>query len=209
MPIEVSYDSDELCDKAINISLEDTIKNYKNGGTVLLELPAESYFIANSASVRYLTDHDFKGVYVSFQRPFDNICTQFDNCCINKDNLIILDFTAIFCDKKYAKISPKDLDAIFNSIIKSLNKLKCKNKFVLIDSLSTCALYKSDSDVEKLAEKLVNINNDNLLVLFNIAEDLIKKQYIKKISSYADSVINISECVDKYSRDIVKPSLLT
>jgi len=198
---EASFDISKVCNDIIHSSLSETIDKYNKGATVLLELPAESYFIANSASVRFLTDNGFEGVYISFQRPYDNVRGLFDEYDIDHEKVIIVD-----CASDTGK---ENFDDINNIISDSLKKLKCKNKFILIDSLSTIALYKQESEIAELTKKLIGINDDNLLILFNVAEDLVKKPYIKDITSQADEVINVLNCVKKYSREIINSGILT
>jgi len=189
-----------VCDEIINYSLAETIEKYNKGATVILESPVESYCFANSTSVKFLTEHGYKGVYVSFQRPYDNICNFFKKQYVDNNKVIILDCV---------NISSLDFDKICKKISISLKSIDCDKKFVLIDSLSTVALYKKGSEIEGLAKKLIGINDNNLLVLFNVADDLIKKQYVKNITSYADEVINVLNCVENYDKDVVDPRILT
>lgn len=215
MHINPNFNMNELCDEVINSSLAKTIEKYHNGAMVMLELPVENYVVANSSSVKFLTENGFEGIYVSFQRPFENIKCLFEEYGIDKDKVTVLDYASFFCEnenadqKNYVDISSMDFKIIGEAIADSLKKIDCKNKFVLIDSLSTVALYKDGSEVEELAKNLIGINDDNLLILLNIAEDLVKKQYVKDITSYADEVINLLSCVEKYSRDVVGPHVLT
>ena len=79
-------DSNEL----VRHSLADTIKKHGQGAKVLLELPIENYFMVNAASVKFLVDNGFEGVYVSFQRPFENITHWFKQKGIDTDKLCLI-----------------------------------------------------------------------------------------------------------------------
>jgi len=204
--------------EVVGSSLADTIKKHRHGATILFELPAESYFFANTASLKYLTNNNYKGVYISFQRPFKNIYDLFEKHEINNDRILILDCSN--CEKpkineenNNVNISSFNVDDFGNKIVKALKSLKCKNKFIYVDSLTTVALYKNTSEIKRLTEILMDIinNNDfgNVLIVLNVAEDLSKKKFVKDISNYADEIVNILECDKKYSRDILESSVCT
>lgn len=197
--------------KIITNSLVNSISKYEHGGTFLLELPSDNYFFANSVSVKCLTKKGYDGVYVSFQRPFENICGLFDKYEINNDNVVVIDCAS--SKETCVNISSFDADKLCEKIVNSLKNLKSDKKFVFIDSLTTVALYKKESEIKKLAKTLVKMINskyfDNLLILFNVSEELSSKRFVKDISSYADDIINVSDSSKKYSRDVIKPGVCT
>ena len=86
-------------------------------------------------------------------------------------------------------------------------------RFILIDSLSTFALYKTGDEITRFAEMLIDImnlyDNGNIIILFNIAEDLVKNKYIMDIALHADGIINFLKCAKKYSREVVDSKVLT
>lgn len=200
-----NFDIGKVYSEIINSSLAETINKHNKRAAIILELPTDNYCFANSASVRYLTENGYEGLYISFQRPYDNISCLFDKCSIDKKKVHIIDYASSCIEKNFEEIG--------KSISESLKDLKSKNKFILIDSLSTIALYKKESEISKFTEKLTDLikkdNSDNLLILFNVAEDLVKKPYIKKITSHADEVINVLNQVEDYSRDVINPGNLT
>jgi len=212
---------DVMCDEVIHNSLEHTIEKYDKGATILFELPAENYFNANSTAVKYLLDSGYEGLYVSFQRPYKNIAHLFEKFGIDKDKIIIIDCATLNESENPADdnvcidvdVSSEDANCIAQKIIKSLDSLKSKNRFVLIDSLTTFALYKNNSEITKLAEILINVRNkdddENLLVLFNVVEELVKKKCIQDITLHIDEVINVLSCAEKYSQEIINHDLLT
>jgi archaellum biogenesis ATPase FlaH len=205
------FDESRANNKIITNSLVDNISKYEHGGTFLLELPSDSYCFANSVSVKCLTKNGYDGVYVSFQRPFENICDLFDKCEINNDNVVIIDCAS--SNEAFVNISSFDADKLCKKIVDCLKSLKSEKKFIFIDSLTTIALYKKESEIKKLAKTLIEITNskyfDNLLILFNVSEDLSSKRFVKDISSYADAVINVLKYDKKYSIDVLKPGICT
>ena len=204
--------------EVVGSSLADTIKKYRQGATILFELPVENYFFANTVSLKYLTNSDYKGVYISFQRPFKNIYDLFEKHEINNDRVLILDCSN--CEKTKSNeennsvnISSFNIDDFGNKIVKALKSLKCKNKFIYIDSLTTVALYKNTSEIKRLTKILTDIINnkdfENVLIVLNVAEDLSKKKFVRDISNYADEVVNVLECDKRYSRNILESTVCT
>ena len=200
-------DSNEL----VRHSLADTIKKHGQGATVLLELPIENYFMVNAASVKFLVDNGFEGVYVSFQRPFENITHWFKQKGIDTDKLLIIDCATVDSGEKYKERSgcvnvstSVDVDIFKQTILNSLKGLKSKNRFILIDSLTTFALYKSPSDITKLSEEIMDIikhgDFENVVILFSVGEDLSREKYIQDITINVDEVIHVLNKSDQYSK---------
>jgi KaiC/GvpD/RAD55 family RecA-like ATPase len=205
------YGEDEAKNHLINDSFTNNICKNNKSGTFLLELPSDDYFVASSASVKCLTEKGYKGIYLSFQRPFENIYNLFDKYEINNDNVVIIDCAN--SKEDFVNISSFDNDKLCKKITDGLKELKGEKKFVFIDSLTTIALYKKESEIKKLAKTLIELKNskhfDNLLILFNVSEELSSKRFVKDISSYADDTINVSDSNKKYSRDVIKPGVCT
>ena len=124
---------------------------------------------------------------------------------IDKKKVKIIDYASSSIENNFEEIG--------KSISESLKDLNSKNKFILIDSLSTIALYKKESEISKFADKLTDLikndKSDNLLILFNVAEDLVKKPYIKNITSNVDEVINVLNQLEDYTKDVINPEILT
>jgi KaiC/GvpD/RAD55 family RecA-like ATPase len=163
-------------------------------------------------------DNGYEGVYVSFQRPEKNVSSLFKQYGIDSENVVIVD--CVTSNDEVEKksdfsnnYSSMDLDALSQTISESLKGLKSEKKFILIDSLTTLALYKSSYDITRLSEMLIDIirenTNENSVLLFNVAEDLRDKEFIKDIVLHTDEVINVLNSANQYSRNIVGSNYLT
>ena len=182
-------------------TLKETIKKYENGAVIMIELPTESYFEASSSSIKALMNEGFEGVYISFQRPFKNVFSLFFDKGINVDGLLFIDATTapderILEDSKCIHISEKiDIDELVRAIYTSLPKLKSKKKFIFIDSLTTIALYKPLSETMRFSEFLIRTvrknETENMILIFNVAKDLVQEKFIKDIALHVDDVISL------------------
>jgi hypothetical protein len=181
------------------------ITTHTAGSVLMMELPSEQYFTANASSIKVLTDTGYEGVYVSFQRPFVNIFSLFQKQGINVDKLLIIDGATACSEGKQEKnprcvriSSSMDLNVLIQTICMSLSRLKSRERFVCIDSLSTMALYEPFSDPFKVSEMLVQMVRkqgfDHVTFILNVSEDLSQKRFFKDIARYADEFIHRDVC---------------
>ena len=185
--------------------LNQFVKDHENGSFVLLESPAENYFESNLQSVDYLLNEGFEGVYVSFQRPFNNVAGSFIKQGIDLNKILIIDGATAFVSGEQ-KENPRcvnissdiKIEDLVNVIYKSLQEFKGCKKFVFVDSLSTIALYKSFSDTLKFPKSLLETLKDskceNVTLFFNMAQELSKDILIERMSSYSKEFIHLGLC---------------
>jgi hypothetical protein len=188
-----------------NTELEHTITTQKEASVLMMELPSEEYFTANASSIKTLTDSGYEGVYVSFQRPFVNIFSLFQKQGINVDKLLIIDNATAWNEGVQEKNpqcvrvpSEMDVTMLIQTICTSLSRLKSKERFVCIDSLSTMALYEPFSDPLEVSELLVRMVRKQgfkqVTFLLNVSEDLSEKRFFKDVARYADKFLHIGAC---------------
>src|SRR3989338_8236901 len=179
-----------------------SLKSYKEGRVIMMELPAEAYFGATSDTVKALVDKGFEGVYISFQRPFANVQSLFKQKRINTNKLFIVDVATAFAQEEHEKhercihISPDiDVDELVRAIYTSLDKIKSKKKFIFIDSLTTISLYKPLSEVLRFCEFLTRVVKNHkvegITLIFNVAKDLAQKKFIRDIAMQIDETISV------------------
>jgi len=182
-----------------------------NSGLFLIELPTESYCKTNLLTIKNLLKNGFNGVYVSFQRPVENIHSWFKQFDIDLDKIKVLDGTNGSKNKK--EVLPKDVEKIFDKIHKSLQGIKSNKKFVFIDSITTMALINTEPWSNSFSKYLINLKEnidfEKIIFLVNVAKDLSEKKLVKNISSYADGFFYIGNSKDGYSIEVVKPNILT
>jgi len=74
-------------------------------------------------------------------------------------------------------------------------------------------LVKPDFWSDSFSESLMDITNKkefgNVILLVNVAKDLINKKIVKNVSSAADGVFNIDRSRSQYSIELIKPERLT
>ncbi len=182
--------------------LKEAIHKHEQGAVIMLKLPTKAYFEANMVSVKFLTANKYEGIYVSFQRPFNNLSLLFRQKQIDLNRLFIVDAATAFCGERLEQhprclqiSSTVDLDELFQVLCVSLSGIKSKKRFVFIDSLTTLALYTSLPETMKflnlLVSKVKTQEFENVLLFLNVAHDLSQKQFIKDLELLTDEVIDV------------------
>lgn len=183
-------------------SIEQAIQMDKHGVIIMMELPVNAYFETNFSTIKLLTNQGFQGVYISFQRPFKNIFSFFKSEGIDTSTILFVDAATALSgeqqneDPRCIHISQAlDIDELVKAIYLSLPKLKSKKKFIFIDSLTTISLYKPLSQIMRFSEFLMRTvrkeNEENVILIFNVAKDLTQKKFIKDIAFHVDQVISV------------------
>jgi KaiC/GvpD/RAD55 family RecA-like ATPase len=183
-------------------SIEQAIQREKHGIIIMIELPINAYFEMNFSTIKLLTNQGFQGIYISFQRPFQNIVSIFESEGINTSTLLFIDAaTALSGEKQHedprcVHVSQElDIDELVKAIYLSLPKLKSQKKFIFIDSLTTISLYKPLSQIMRFSEFLMRTvrkeNEENVILIFNGAKDLAQKKFIREVAFHVDQVISV------------------
>ncbi|DAC73083.1 MAG TPA: hypothetical protein DSN98_01955 [Thermoplasmata archaeon] len=185
-------------------SIEQAIQMDKHGAIIMIELPINAYFEVNSSTIKLLMNQGFQGIYISFQRPFKNVSSFFESEGIDVNNLLFIDAASALSgrqqnvDARCVHISQElDIDELVKAIYQSLPKLKTQKKFIFIDSLTTMALYKPLSEIMRFSEFLMETvrkeNEEKVLLVFNVAKDLVQKKFIRNVAFHVDHVISVEE----------------
>ena len=185
-----------------NKSLEQALKEGGQGSIIMMELPTDSYFDANSDTIKQFIDEGFEGIYISFQRPFKNILSFLGDKGIDVDKLLFIDAASSLCNEQQhgdihcIHISQKtEIDELVKAIYTSLPKLKSKKRFVFIDSLTTINLYKPLSETMRFSEFLLRMvrkdETENITLIFNVAKDLAEKKFIRDVVFHVDQVVSV------------------
>jgi KaiC/GvpD/RAD55 family RecA-like ATPase len=186
----------------IDQNLVNVINKHKHGVVVMSELPSENYFGYIGACVKKLVEEGYGGVYVSFQRPFENIKRLFDQFKVRQDNLLFVDVASSFAQdapsthEKVIHIGEDlDINDLVRAIYLALPRINTKQKFIYIDSLSTISLHKPLSETLRFSEFLIRTTKDperddeTVFLIFNISKDLSQKKFIQDIALRVDEVV--------------------
>jgi hypothetical protein len=185
--------------------LNERLKILEKDSVVVIETPAENYLEANISSIKTMIDNGYKGIYLSFQRPFNNIYNFLERENIDVDSLYIVDCATGFSKSNQEKnprcinINPNTkVDEMVYIILRSLKKLGMGKRFVYIDSLTTFSIHETFTEILRFPELLINKmkreNIDNVKLVFNVATDLTGRRYVENLNMYAKDYIHLGLC---------------
>jgi len=185
--------------------LNERLKILEKDSVVVIETPAENYLEANISSIKTMIDNGYKGIYLSFQRPFNNIYSLLGRENIDVDSLYIVDCATGFSKSDQEKnprcvnINPDTkVDEMVYIILKSLKKLGMGKRFIFIDSLTTFSIHETFTEILRFPELLINKikreNIDNVKLVFNVAKDLTGRRYVENLNMYANDYIHLGLC---------------
>ena len=176
--------------------IDSLLTDYKKGGFFLFKLPAYSYWKTMVYSAKYLLESGFKGVYFSFQRPYNSMLSIFKQFGTDLRDIYILDLTNI---KEDGYSPSSDVNELWVQVFSFLNKLNVDKKFVFIDSITTMSLINSEKWIDGFFKFLTEIRNEKKLedvfFLFNVAKELVNKKIVLDISSLADVVLDMDSYI--------------
>lgn len=176
------------------------INKQKANWIFLLEIPEEKYFEVNIETIKILVKKNYSGLYVSFLRPYQNLVSVLKGEGIDTDKISFIDAASSQAEvqgketEKCAYISKElDIDELTSTIYTMLPKIKGKDRFLFIDSMTTLTLYQPLSEALRFAEFLSRTLRKEKIkgVVINVAKDVTQKKFIKDIMLHVDKVIMI------------------
>ena len=143
-------------------------------------------------------------------RPYRNLVSLLKGNGIRVNNLYFID--AASSQAKYAGKAKEKLktpekktercvnisrelnvDELVRAIYTSLPRIKAKNKFVFLDSITTLTLYQPLSETLRFGEFLTRTLKSSEItgVVVNVAETLAQKKFVQEIVMHCDEVIKV------------------
>ena len=190
-----------MVETMIDQSLVNIMNKHKQGIVIMTELPSENYFDIASACVKKMIDDGYAGLYISFQRPFNNLITSLKRRGVNTDKLLFVDVASSLANDSQSDhsqvihVSEKlDINELVRVINSSLPSIPTKQKFIYVDSLSTITLHKPLSETLRFSEFLIRTTKNTsvdeaVFLIFNVSKDLSQKRFIKDIALRVNEVV--------------------
>lgn len=167
---------------------------------VLLSFKNSDYLQSLSKMVDYLTDASkMEGVIVILNRPYDDYVKFLTRNNIKTDKLFFIDCVTKLSENQPVRdknvlfmMNPMNLSDIAIAISQLLSNIKNKNKFLVLDSLSTLLIYHDSNTITQfmhfIASKLRNENVKGVIILL---ERDMKEQIGAVVSQFADLVLEV------------------
>lgn len=178
-------------------------KELERSDTFMVEPKAENYFNIVTNTVKTMTEKDFQGVFISFQRPCNDVRKRFKEKGINTNGIKFLDLATRLEQEEPPEehhnqgalyLSPEsDLEYVARKTLGILKEISGDKKFIVVDSLDTSSLYNPIEQIMRFSEFLLQaraLEKGRLVIVFNLSKELSKNQFIKDIAIKVDKVIS-------------------
>jgi KaiC/GvpD/RAD55 family RecA-like ATPase len=177
----------------------------KTGWITLLNAPIENYADINREAIRVLIeDMDFEGIYITVNRPANQIISEFSKEGIDISKLKFVDAISQTYGKtpeKNSKIryvfGPLNIEGIVSAVKEFLSEIKMTKRrtFVFIDSITTVLLYnhlpRTIRFSKFLTDDLRKLKVNGIMV--SVATGLTSDRLIKEVKQLCDEVIDIGK----------------
>lgn len=140
----------------------DVLNNPNPMKTIIVQIPMDRTAAVNQALMRLLQTKGYQGVYVTFEKNYDDVVKEFSSNGVDLNALYFIDGISNLYGMGQAKNDhvdyvkgPLALSDLSDKIKNSLASLKSEKTFIYLDSLTSLMLY---NPVVRLIEFLHSIN---------------------------------------------------
>lgn len=184
---------------------EKLLSHSKDGQRIFMtEIQEETYIESITDLLKDLIDDGYTGVFVSFQRPYQDLHRQFDEAGIDASAFHIVDAATMIeqdnppeSDDGVTYLGDdRKIDELARTIYSSVQEQDQAKRFIIIDSLTTISLYNPLSETMRLAEFLITtleVEADETILVFNVAKDQRDREFIRDIAFKVDEVIALDD----------------
>ncbi len=181
--------------KSKSISSLKGMKDY----VALAIVSGEKFHETNQEIVAELVKDNIPGVYVTLNRPYENVKRQLGNRKIDFTKIIFIDAVTKTVSGRVEKTpdclyigSPQNLSDMSIAMDQAIMAIPTKDKFLFFDSLSTLLLYNDVSVVAKfvhfLSGKMRVWKVRGIIISLRQKKD---KELIEELREFCDMIINL------------------
>ncbi|MEW6295679.1 MAG: ATPase domain-containing protein [Candidatus Diapherotrites archaeon] len=130
----------------------------------LIEVPGEKFFDVSMAALQVLVnEQDYRGVYITLNRPYSNMAQMISDNDINSEKLYFIDGVSkqnlrpneLKRDEKVIYIeSIKSLTDLSIALTQVIPKIEAEKKFLFLDSISTLLIFNSPEVIGRFSHAL-------------------------------------------------------
>ncbi|MBI2530395.1 MAG: hypothetical protein HYW05_04595 [Candidatus Diapherotrites archaeon] len=150
--------------KRLKALIRKEFTNLKDDFVALLIVDAEKFAETNIELVRILKhENKLPGVYITGNVPYKNLKDHFDSHKVDLKDLTFIDMVTQMSGEEAQKEencvfvdSPDSLTELSVTLDRAMDKIKGREKFLILDSVSTLLIYNKDRAVEKFTHFLAN-----------------------------------------------------
>jgi hypothetical protein len=190
---KLDQEKKQTTDNQTNYSPTDKNRGPHQNQLHLKFLAADQYFTHIIENLQPLLNKGYTGIYISIQRPANNLMNLFNYYSIDTNHLQIIDFASdltTFSNEPHPTSQETYIPKIISQIQSEIHQIKTTtqpaNQFIMIDSINTMALYLNNEQIMQLItsidKQLLSFNNTKLVIYG--AEELSTHPILTDIENY-------------------------
>ena len=199
---KLDQEKKQTTDNQTDFSPTDKNKEPQQHQLQLKFLAANQYFTHIIENLQQLLNKGYRGLYISFQRPTNNLMNFFNYYSIDTNNIQIIDFASELTssnEEPHPTSQETYIPKIISQIQSEIHQIKTTthptNQFIMIDSINTMALYLNNEQIMQLItsidKQLLNSNNTRLMIYG--AEELSTHPILTDIENYFNFMTSPAE----------------
>ncbi|GEM_PF-1411374 len=161
--------------ETIRKKLKKVLERFKPNAISLISTKSEPMNIVTAMLQILLSEEKYGGVFISVSRPYEEIMKAMNTNRIRSDDIYFIDCISHAAGKRPEEAenvvfveNPSSLEEISMYVDKEMNKVKSKNRFILLDSLSSLLIYNNEDSAKEFSHFLINhmrVNNIGGVIL--------------------------------------------
>ncbi len=182
--------------RKLDVLVTKTFELLPKGFCIILVENMSNYNTINTRVAKYFVDKGMHGIYVTVNKNIDELVNALEQEKVNIEGIQFIDtVTKMASDNEregpnfYYLDSPKDMLGLSVTVEKAMAAVKSKEKFLILDSLTTLLVYNKEGSVDKfvhsLASKVKAWNANGVFILMDTAD----KQTISTLAQFCDEVV--------------------
>ncbi|MDD5416559.1 MAG: hypothetical protein PHU12_01130 [Candidatus Aenigmarchaeota archaeon] len=176
-------------------SITKDFHDVKKGDSVLLLANSKNYASDNVNVVKHFSSKRYKGIYVTVNRPYENIRAMLKQKNVNMDSMYFIDMISRksnleATDERCIYVnSPESLTGT-GIALEQIAKTVRGDKFIYLDSLSTLLTYNPKQTVLKFAHFLATKTREwNVVGIVISLKNQTDKNMLSQLTQFFDKVI--------------------
>jgi hypothetical protein len=185
--------------RQIDLKLQRALQDLPKSYVVLALIKVQEYSATNIELIKYLAKQGIPGVFVSVNKPLEEIVESVPQQLIEKSNIEFIDCVSRISGtnevqgKNFHYVdSANDLVELTEAMEETMEKLKEQEKFAIIDSVSTLLIYNKEEAIERFVHAIAGkLRNWKAKGIFIMVESAQTKSIAEALGQFCDKVIEI------------------
>ncbi len=182
--------------RGLGISIMKSLEELPETYTVLATASRKKYALLGEELIKYFLKQGAQGIFITTNKPASTLIESLEKNSVDWSRLFLIDVVSVRSNEQQLSEenviyvdSPEDLTELDAAINDCIKKALEKNRFLVLDSLTTLLVYNPERTVERFMHSLSGKTRANQFkAIFTLASET-KKETLGIISQFCDNVL--------------------